>query len=62
MLIQHLETGSYLHKIYWVDIFRKDLLSMRVKIVDTQIHVHIVTCRVMHVTKITGSSSDDWIY
>jgi hypothetical protein len=23
---------------------------------------YIVTCRGVHVTKITGSSSDDWIY
>jgi hypothetical protein len=38
MLIQYLETGSYVHKIYWIEISRK-VCYQCVKIIDTQIHI-----------------------
>jgi hypothetical protein len=37
-------------------------LSGQILVCEHNLKNDIVTCRMVHVTKVTGSSSNDWIY
>jgi hypothetical protein len=46
---------SYISNIWFINYMRAETIYF------TSMFL-MVTCRVVHATKVTGSSSDDWIY
>jgi hypothetical protein len=66
-----IDTGTYwttgwLSSIYGLAVLEKTTISSiaesRIPFVYSATNYYIFTCRMARVTKITGYSSDDWIY